>query len=147
MRSKIVFFFLTLIAVNAFSDFSGRWSGTGTAVDPTTGMQLTCTTMNADISQNQKTITISAVNYSCGDLSSSRYPATLDIVGNYLYFHGVHIGFIEKDYVTAINMNQRIGYRQKFTVQKISDTQVKYFEQWLDGNNQVQMYVEGLMKK
>ena len=101
MKATVVLFSMLLLS-SVSANFSGYWTGIGSAQD-STGWSSECESMVVELSQTNDYLDILSSKYNCGNFSSEMNSTRVQIVGNELWYGGSRVGSI-----TATTINAQI---------------------------------------
>ena len=145
---KLIGVFLALLLTStAFANFTGHWTGVGSAQD-SAGWSSSCNVMSFKLSHTSYYLEIISGKYNCGGFRSEMNSTRAEIVGEELWYAGNKIGSI-----TANTIKAQIGAPQSQLIQyfdlSLNNDTLTYQEEisYLDNGNVYSVLVDGQLSR
>jgi hypothetical protein len=135
------------------ANFSGRWTGEAqmTAKD---GTVYLCEGVDIMVNQQTDKATFGNFTYSCGGYSFTFIPPTLTVNGDKVYYknkYNDYIGTLTDSEAQLLFVVNDQNSRAKYTVKKISDTEIDYLDEQIDVDpdtgKDIEMSIHAQLKK
>lgn len=125
------YLFLLLISVPTFAQFSGKFSGQGTAIFHT-GKRYECSEIFLKLATSPKLFTLHQGGYNCGFLKASFDPFSFSIKNGKLFYGNLEMGGISDKELTYHYFDPEDGSTYYLTLTN-DNGQIHYSEEWYDG--------------
>lgn len=126
------------------TDLSGHWTGTGTARDAS-DWTTPCTSISLDLDVTEQSVSIRALEETCGLLEARWTPVTMELRGSDFFSEGKKVGhFTENRLYVFANTNPRDGSYVELSLELV-DGKLQIID--TIGNRQGALVVSGELRR